>query len=203
MKNSVLTLLAGACLVLGCGLQGLGQARKADPRAAATPTPQARRKAPAPVDVYVGLRGQFLKFKPEEIGLERPGPGSKAYGVLMEMGYDSGLASIISLTSGDASLYTGTGGGIIGGGGHEGANRAARDFVTAADRHLPRMAASKESPYADVGRVRFYVLTLDGVYTAEAGSEEMVDTKHPLHALYRAGHEVITQLRLISEKKRE
>jgi hypothetical protein len=63
------------------------------------------------------------------------------------------------------------------------------------------MAASKEFPYAEVGRVRFYVLTPDGVYTAEAGSDEMTDVKHPLHALFRAGHEVVTQLRLTTEKK--
>ena len=198
MKNVIPVLLVAACLVFGCGWQGGGQLKKGDPRQA---TSQPRQKAPEPVDVYKGLRGQFLKFKPEEIGLEKPDPGAKAYGVLMEMGYDSGLASIISLSSGDASLYTGTGGGIIGGGGHAEVNRAARDFVSAAGKHLARTAATKEFPYAEVGRVRFYVLTLDGVYTAEASSEEMTDEKHPLHRLFRAGHEVITQLRLMQEKK--
>ena len=29
----------------------------------------------------------------------------------------------------------------------------------------------------------------------------MMDVRHPLHALFRAGHEVITQLRLATEKK--
>ena len=200
MKNITLALFLFACFVLGCGWQARGQSNQGSaPKA----EPQARRSAPEPVDVYKGLRGQFLKFKPEDIGIEKPGPDSKAYGILMEMGYDSGLASLISLSSGDASLYTGTGGGIIGAGGFEGVNRAARDFVTAAGKHLPRMAAAKEFPYAEIGRVRFYVLTPEGVYAAEAGSEEMVNPKHPLHALYRAGHEVITQLRLNSGKKQE
>jgi hypothetical protein len=201
MKNVTLALLLSACFVLGCGWQGSVRAQKTAPRASATPQqPPPRRKAPEPVEVYTGLRGQFLKIKPGEFDLEKPGPDSKAYGVLMEMGYESGLASIISLNSGEASLYTGTGGGVIGGGGHESVNRAARAFVVAAGKHLPRMAVSQESPYADIGRVRFYVLTADGVYAAEAGHDEMVDTKHPLHALYRAGHEVITQLRLTTEK---
>jgi hypothetical protein len=201
MRNVILVLLVAACLAFGCGWQNRVQAQKK--AAAPAATRQARRKAPEPIEVYTGLRSHFLKVTPEEIGLEKPGPGEKAYGVLMEMGFESGLASIISLTSGDASLYTGTGGGIIGGGGVDEVKRAARDFVTAAGKHLPRMAASKEFPYAEIGRVRFYVLTPDGVYTAEAGSDEMTDVRHPLHTLFRAGHEVITQLRLTTEKKKE
>lgn len=201
MRNTTLVLLVAACCALGCVWQGRAQAqKKAAPRAA---TPQARRKAPEPIEVYKGMRSHFLNVKPGEFDIEQPGPDSKAYGVLMEMGYESGLASIISLTSGDASLYTGTGGGIIGGGGVDEVKRAARDFVTAGGKHLPRMALTKEFPYAEIGRIRFYVLTLDGVYTAEAGSDEMINVKHPLHMLFRAGHDVITQLRLTMEKKKE
>lgn len=201
MRNLIPALLVSACLVLGRGWEARGQAQSADPPAA-TPQ-QARQKPPEPVEVYTGLRGRFLKVRPEEFGLEKPGPGEKAYGVLMEMGLEGGLASIISLSSGDASLYTGTGGGIIGGVGRESVNRAARGFVTAAGKHLPRMAATKEFPYAEVGGVRFYVLTADGVYRAEAGQDEMLNPKHPLHALFRAGNEVITQLRLTTEKRKE
>jgi hypothetical protein len=196
MKNFIPILLVVACLAQGCA--GRGRPKKGDPGAA---PPQARQKAPEPVEVYKGLRGRFLDFKPEEVGLEKPGPDSKAFGVLMEMGLSNGLASIISVSNGDSSLYTGTGGGIIGNGGSEEAQRTARDFVNAAGKHLPHMAATTEFPYAEVGRVRFYVRTPDGVYTAEAGSDEMVHPKHPLRALFRAGNEVITQLRLNSEKK--
>lgn len=65
------------------------------------------------------------------------------------------------------------------------------------------MTATKEFPFAEVGRVRFCVRTRDGVYTAEAGQDEMLSPKHPLNALFRAGNAVITQLRLASEKRPE
>lgn len=201
MRNLIAVLLVAASFVLGCGREARGQAqRKADPPRPATP-PQARQKSPEPVDIYKGLRNLLLTFNPDEVGIEKPGPGEQAFAVLMEMGFAKGLASITSVSNGDSSLYAGNGGGVIGNGGSEGAKRTARDFVNAAGKHLPRMAATKEFPYAEVGRVRFYVRTPDGVYTVEAGQDEMLNPKHPLHALFRAGNEVITQLRLLSEKQ--
>jgi hypothetical protein len=71
MRSLIPALLIAACFVLGGGWREPGRAqKKADqPR----PTPQARRKAPEPVDVYVCLRDRVLKVKPEELGLEKAG----------------------------------------------------------------------------------------------------------------------------------
>lgn len=190
MKNSVTVVLVVACFALGCSWQGRGQSAK----------PGQQRQAPEPGEVYQTLREQFLKFKPEGLGVS-PGSDSEPYGVLMEMGFTDGIVSYVSTARGEASLYTGVGGGIIGGGGHEGVKRAARAFVSESGSHLPRMAKAGEFPYAGAGRVRFYVLTRGGVYTVEAGEGELRGERHALHALYRAGHEVITQLLLTTEKK--
>src|SRR5215213_9736189 len=96
MRNVTLFLLVAACFVVGCGREARGQAqKKADPPAAATP--QSRQKAPEPVDIYKGLRNLLLTFDPDEVGIEKPGPGEKAFAVLMEMGFDKGLASVTSV----------------------------------------------------------------------------------------------------------
>jgi hypothetical protein len=197
MKNIIVAMLVLACLVFGGGWQSRGRPRKGEPPRAAGKLP--RVEAPEPVEIYKGLRERVLTSKPEELGIE--GAGSKAYGVLMEIGLSNGLASIASFGTGDASLYAGTGGGILGGGGFPAVNRAARALVAEADKHLPRMALTKEFPYADVGRIRFYVLTRDGVYTAEAVADELARGQHALSPLFCAGNEVITQLRLNTEKK--
>jgi len=66
------------------------------------------------------------------------------------------------------------------------------------------MKSTTSFPYPAVGRVKFYVLTFNGVVTAEAGKNELGEGKHGLSPLFYAGHEVITQLRQISEApKRE
>src|ERR1044071_906768 len=124
MKNFVLFLLVSGCLVFGGGWQSRGRAKKGDPPQSSGKLP--RVKAPEPVDIYKGLRERVLTSKPEELGVEGAGAGSQAYGVLMEMGLSSGLASVVSFSTGDASAYTGTGRGLLGGGGYPAGNRAPR-----------------------------------------------------------------------------
>src|ERR1044071_7763405 len=125
MKNAFLILLVAASLAFGGGWQSRSRSQKELPRNRTT-TVLPREKAPEPVEIYKGLRERVLTSKPEELGVEGPGAGAKAYGVLMEMGLSSGLASVVSFSTGDASLYTGTGGGILGGGGYPAGNRAPR-----------------------------------------------------------------------------
>ena len=45
----------------------------------------------------------------------------------------------------------------------------------------------------------FYVLTDSGILTDNALEDDLGYNRHPLSALFHAGHEVITQLRLMSE----
>ena len=45
----------------------------------------------------------------------------------------------------------------------------------------------------------FYVLTDSGVLTGGAQQNDLGYRRHPLSSLFHAGHEVISQLRLISE----
>ncbi len=209
MKNSATVMLVFACFALGCswqaGRRDVNRSGKDGPGGAkATASnpdrPPPRAEAPEPGEVYKKLRGQFIKLKPAEMGVESPESDSEPYAVLMEMGFEKGVACVISTAGGDASLYYGGGGGIIGGVGHETVRGAARAFVAESGRHLKGMTKTGEFPFAGVDRVRFYVLTRGGVYTAEAEEPELMSKRHALQALYRAGHAVITELRLISEK---
>jgi hypothetical protein len=57
------------------------------------------------------------------------------------------------------------------------------------------MQPTKSFPYPEVGRLKFYVLTRDGVYTAEAGENEVQDARHSLFPLFVAANEVLNVLR--------
>src|ERR1700677_1402473 len=80
-------------------------------------------KAIAPV--YLSLRSSAIGRTPEELGLEPASDPSVAYGVVMDWGMatpgglKTAVATLTSFSSGDASLYLSTGGGVIGGIGHE------------------------------------------------------------------------------------
>ena len=149
-------------------------------------------------DVMKELRNKLLTAKPDEL-LEGEDAKAKVWGVLMDVSFPSGTATLVSLRDGTASLYTTTGGGVLGG---YVAKAEARAFVLAAEKHLARMRRVEAFPYPSDGRVKFYVLTRDGVLTAEAGLSELGERKHKLWTLYYAADQVLTQLRLASEKNK-
>jgi len=109
----------------------------------------------------------------------------------MEVALPEGVATLVSLRDGTASLYTSTGGGIIGG---YIARKEATQFVTEAEKYLASMKPVKSFPYPEVGRVKFYVLTRGGVYTAEIDQKEAQDPRHPFYSLFLAGNKVLAVL---------
>lgn len=155
---------------------------------------------PPPVEAYKGLRGIFFKHTPEELGFKKTGAAPKVYGVLMEIGAPGTLATVVSLRTGEASLYTGGGGAVIGGGAHEKVRTAVAVVLDEAEKHLAGMKPTKTFPYATLGRVKFYLLTFDGVFTTEAGLNELWD-KHKLSPLFAAVNEVGQHLALLPEQK--
>jgi hypothetical protein len=62
-------------------------------------------------------------------------------------------------------------------------------------------AETETYPLPDRGRTIFYVRTEAGVLTGGATEAELGQRRHPLSELFFAGQDVITQCRLVSEKK--
>lgn len=154
-----------------------------------------------PPDIYADLRGRFLGGSRALFGLPPLTAESAAWGVLMEMGYPEGTATLVSLIDGNASLYFSGGGGVIGGGDHAPVSAAAREFVRLAGAKLPSMEASAAQPLPSAGLTSFYVLTDDGPRALSAPEEELGEGRHAMSDLFYAGQEVITQLRFISESR--
>jgi hypothetical protein len=189
------TLLA-ALLALAFGCSAVRTAGSQDKK------PEAGVIAGDPADkasVMKELRNKLLTSKPEEVGLSGEDAEAKVWGVLMDVSFPSGTATLVSLRDGTSSLYTTTGGGVLGG---LVAKTEARAFVVEAEKHLGQMSPAESFPFPADGRVKFYVLTRDGVLTAEAPLSEMGERKHKLWTLYYAADQVLTQLRLASEKNR-
>lgn len=172
--------LAFAVLHAGCARLE-GQRRKPQP-------------IPEPSEITKGLRNLFFSLKPEEVGVKSSDSRVKVYGLMMENGYDTGLASVVATRDGGASLYLGHGGGILGGIGYANVREASAAAVAEAEKHLAGMKKTGDFPYPALGRVRFYVHTFDGVLTAEADKEDLLKRRHKLWPLFYAGHEVLTQL---------
>jgi hypothetical protein len=152
-------------------------------------------------DAYQGLRLQALNLKPAEIGLT---PSSnRMCGILMETGYPEAVATLVAIADGTVSLYFSNGGGIIGVGQHDGPRKAGIELLSTAEQFLQQAKPTKVFPLPEVGRTRFYFITFEGVFTIEAGEEDLGGNREPLSPLFHKAHEVITQARLAEESVKE
>jgi len=100
--------------------------------------------------------------------------------------------------TGDASLYISSGGGIIGGIGHENVRRAAIAFVRESAGYLNQMASTSDFPYPPPAHVRFYVRTREAVYVTERREQDLGEKRDALWPLFYAGQNVLTELRTVA-----
>ena len=152
-------------------------------------------------EVYIGLRKQALEMSPASIDVAVESDSIKPWGILMEMGYPKAVATLVSFATGDASLYFSTGGGVLGGITQESVGSAAKRFVAMAQHHAGRMETTTSYPLPDPGRVKFYVLTPQGVLVAEGSEQELGGGKSDLSPLFYAGQDVITKLRVLCQTR--
>lgn len=153
-----------------------------------------RRAARAGAPALMELRDRILRLGPSDFGVE-PG-GHEPFVAVMDIAFPGAVASVVTASTGDASVYFSTGGGVIGGIGHEAVRTAAIAFVRAAGRDAALLAPTTDLGHPSPGHVRFLARRADGVHAATVTEEELRSGMHPLSRLYRTGQEVITQLRL-------
>ena len=161
-----------------------------------------RLSTPKPAPIYTQLRNRILSLTPAEIGIKRIAQLPNVWGILMEMGLPNGAAALVCLAEGTTSLYYGSGGGILGCGSLENVAKASRAFMVVAEGSSQQMEATNVFPLTRIGKVRFYVLTFVGALTCEVDEAVLNRGKHTLSRLFFYGQEVITQIRLQQEQKK-
>jgi hypothetical protein len=153
----------------------------------------------SPGGAYSGLRAQALSIRRGEVGFPAPPAGAPVWGLLMETGYPGATATIMALVDGTTSLYISSGGGVIGGQGHESVREANATLLETANRLRRHLQPTASFPVPEVGRTLFYALTDSGILTGGGPEDDLGHGRLPLSPLFHAGHGVLTQLRLISE----
>lgn len=153
----------------------------------------------SPNGVYSGLRQMALSTNRTEVGIPTPAPEAPAWGVLMETGHGDVTVTLRAFDDGTTSLYLSNGGGILGGNQHEALRKASKAFINQANQSRSDLELCDVFPIPAGGHTVFYVLTDRGILTGGALENDLGYGRHPLSSLFHAGHEVISQLRLISE----
>ncbi len=154
-----------------------------------------------PDEMYTRLRNMALETDPAKMGIAVDPNGQEPYGVIMDMGLSNGVATLVSFSTGDTSLYYSTGGGMLGGGGHQTVANASKRLVSLAGNYTSKMQKTITFPLPARDKVRFYVRTPQGVLTAEVDQQDLSKSSNDFSALYAAAQDVITQFRLVSQKQ--
>ncbi|MDX1548402.1 MAG: hypothetical protein R3247_15495 [Rhodothermales bacterium] len=165
------------------------------------PPPDAPTPVPEPVETIRDLRSMILNLSAEEAGIAPTPALPTVWGVVLDIGYPEGLATLVSLADGTTSLYLGHGGGYIGMGAHDSVREAGERLLKQAEASEVAFEPPSDVALPHVGQVRFYVLTHSGVVAAGAREADLRAGIGPLADLYAAAHAVITEIRLQAERQ--
>jgi hypothetical protein len=139
------------------------------------------------------MRAKLFDLTPEMIGL--PQDSREPLAALMEIGLPEAAYTLVCVADGAASIYFSSGGGIIGAGGHEPVRAASLSMLQRTSSLASQWTPTETFPLPQRNSVRFYLITPTAIRTAEATEEEITAGRHPLHALFVAGNEVIAAIR--------
>lgn len=149
-------------------------------------------------EAFAAWRGN-LTSTPRPEGAESASGG--VWMVLMETGYERGSSTLLAGVDGQTELLLSVGGGLIWGGDVPEVNARARRMAARAGADLALLPPVAHAPLPARGEVRFIALTSAGLRSASAPQAALASGRHPLSALFRAGHDVLTALREESEAK--
>lgn len=152
-------------------------------------------------DTMAKIRGGALTEDPSNFGFYPDAEFKDIYGVIMEFHIDEYVASVLAMKDGAASLYSTSQFGMIGGGEWDSVKKAAKEFVVKALEFTNKAELVQDFPYPSVGEVYFYILTFKGVKLIKVKEEDVLVESNPYFYFFVAGQEVLTQLRLLDEKK--
>jgi hypothetical protein len=147
------------------------------------------------------MRRRMLESPAAEFGIEPSADYADVYGLLMEWPIDEHTASVVALCDGNASLYTTSTFGVIGGFGHETVRTVACALVRAAAQHVSAARPTSGFALPSAGRVQYLLLTFKGVKIIEAELDQVLGGNHALSTLFFRGQDLLTQLRLVTQAK--
>ena len=159
--------------------------------------PKREPQQPTSEGIFEGLRSQALSVGAASIGIVPSDELPRVYGVVMDMAYPEGVATLVAFADRSTSLYTSGGGGVIGGGEHASVAAVNHQLLIVAEDHLERFSLRHRTELPADGRVLITVLTYAGRYAAEAPAEDLGAGRHAAAPVFHAAHEVIHALHTI------
>ena len=157
----------------------------------------------SPAEAMKSLRLKMLTTPASKLGIKSTAEFSKVYGVVMDWPTKDATVSIVSLSDGNASLYTDKSVGVIGGGAHPSVREAAIRCLRVAQSFHDDANPVSNFPIPSKGKVRFYLVGFSGVRMLEASAASLENGGGNHQDLWKECQAVMTELRKVSEKSEE
>jgi len=148
--------------------------------------------SPAGAEDCEARRAAAFTVKREDLALPDDW-GSRPYGVVIELGGLQGVTTMVAFATGESSLFLSTGSGVIGRPSHVHVVVQAKRLVGRAADYVALLAPAAVFPRPAQGAMRFYVLTAEGVLTAEEPVGPLRMGESPLSGLLEAGDELMSE----------
>ena len=152
-------------------------------------------------DLYRSLRGRLFLTDPKTLGLS-PDSGERFWGVIVDIGVENGVVSLVVLRDGTTSLYFSNGGGMIGLGEHDEIHPKADRVLTLAEDYVLEGPEAERDTLPSEGSTRFNFLGFTGARAIDGEDEELEAPDHPLHPLFETVHDLIALAQAIDDKRR-
>ena len=146
------------------------------------------------------LRNMAFNIPLDQLQISETLEEKKPYGIIMDWHLGEGIATLVSYSTGDASLYLSTGGGVIGGGQHINVSKVAKGFVNMANDYIDKTVRSDSTTLPKEDLVAFCFLTKTGRFVAGESMKNIENNSSLWLPLFEEANKVITELRKISGK---
>ncbi|MEA2007753.1 MAG: tetratricopeptide repeat protein [Chloroflexota bacterium] len=133
---------------------------------------------------YLEWRDVVFAVTSDQVDISTDNP-NQVYGVIMDVGLsDDFIISITAFPTGESSLRTTVGGGVIGLGGDEFIAEHAKNIVILAQSLSERATQINNHNLPNSQAVYFYFLTPSGLMLSEASLTEITAQSHPLYEIF-------------------
>lgn len=183
MRGLLLTVVASTAALNGCD--------SSSPAPSTPPVTQDGLATSAGFsEAYLGLRTLALSVTSDQVGVE-PGTTTTLAVVVDWRLNDGHQATIVCTADGHVSMYTSTGGGVIGAGMHPEVRAAGLDVIQHAESARGTFTPCQEPPETPPDHMTFSIVSTQGTTTASASASDLQTDTSPLHDLATAVQRVI------------
>ncbi len=149
------------------------------------------------------MRLKMLNAAPNDFNQVQTQEFPHVWGLVMDWPLPAGIITLVCFSTGDASIYTTTSFGVLGGIAHQKVRNAVEHCIKVAQQYYEDATPTKEYPYPTNNQVNIYLVCYNEVRMIVADLKAISQTGDKCSGLYAVARKVITEIRLIAQPEME